>query len=204
LAEKNNASQKGGDVKRKETGNKTISIAIIILLVVLITIGAVLIYVLTRNDGNSDSNEALVPRQTVGPGEITGGRGTVVTTPEDYQAKIEELNKPNPDRSYRVNMSLEWKFDKWDTPSSNTFVRNLAENSRTVYIDFFLNDEDGELGDMVYSSPYIPLGEELRNFALDKEVAAGEYSATVVFHLVDDEYNEITDLSVGVQLIIAN
>jgi len=191
LAERNNASNKGGDVKRKETGNKTTSIVIIILLVVLIAVGAVLIYVLTRGDSGSGGNEALIPRETVGPGEITGGRGTVVTTPEEYQAKVEELNRPNPDKSYRVNMSTEWRFDTWDTPSSTTFVKNLEINSRTVYVDFFLNSEDSELGDLIYSSPYIPLGEELRNFALDKEVAAGEYPATVVFHLVDDEYNDI-------------
>ena len=182
--------RKGGNApkrKKKKKANKQM-IVLIVLMVILIIVGVVLIILLTGN--NSEEPEVE---------ESVGGRGTVVTQ-ENVEEILRQIREPVPDGHYVVRMSLEWTFDKWDVISRNAYVENSPDNMRTVYFDLFL-DSTGEL---IYSSPYIPLGSRLENFALDEEVPAGEHSATVTYRLVDDDYNVLTDVSVGVTLKINN
>ncbi|MDR1674285.1 MAG: hypothetical protein LBR54_02405 [Oscillospiraceae bacterium] len=186
------------------------SLLIIILLITLISAVGVLIYLQLKNNSNIannaiNANSDLIQRNTEDKPErpVLGGQGSVLTE-ENYEKVLEELNTPSPDKQYRVNMSSKFEFETWDTPSSTAFVRNREENSRTVCIDLYLTDEDGELTELVYSSPYIPLGETLRNFALDSEVPAGQHKVMVVFTLVDDDFNKVTTLSVGTTLLIEN
>jgi hypothetical protein len=195
------------DVNNKK---KSMSLLIIILLITLIAAVGVLIYLqlsrnsnIANNETNAESN--LIQRGTTDKPErpVLGGQG-VVLTEENYEMVMEELNTPSSDKYYTVNMSSIWEFDTWDTPSSKAYVSNSEKNSRTVYIDLYLTDEDGEITDLVYSSPYIPLGETLRNFALDREVPAGQHNVKAVFTLVDDEFNEVTTVTVGTKLLIKN
>lgn len=202
----------GGNSKSKNgTSNKTLSIIIIALLLLLIVVGSVIAYALINNDdgsgnggnGVSDGNDNLISRDVLTPREVVGGTGAVLT-PENYQSLLSEFREPSPDDSYTVNTSAEYRFDKNGVAESTTFIRNHKSNRRMVYFDFFLNGEDEESDELLYSSPYIPVGEEVRDFSLSRALPEGEYKVTVVYHLVDDEneYAEITTLSVGGTLII--
>jgi hypothetical protein len=137
--------------------------------------------------------------------ERTGGRG-VVLTPDNVRDILDEMNKIPDDASYTCSMSTEWTFVRWDTPSSDVYVDNHIDNTRMVYFEVYLDDENGNaiLEELIYSSPFLQVGASLRNFALDKHVPAGEYSATVVYYLADDDYNVVADVSVGIRLIIKN
>ena len=126
---------------------------------------------------------------------VSGGRGSVLTL-DNLEQERERLNGASPDAQYTVSMTTEWEFATWDSPSRNARVDNLERNSRAVYIDVTLNDT----GELVYSSPYVPLGETLRGFALDSPVAAGEHAATVTYVLVDDDHQEVTTVSIHVTL----
>ncbi|MCL2018182.1 MAG: hypothetical protein FWG70_00355 [Oscillospiraceae bacterium] len=163
----------------------------------------ILIVVLSTKD-RDDEDDRLIPRDMLEQNDI-GGRGMVLT-PDNFEEVLEEFRQPIEDASYIISMSLEWVFEKWDVPSRSTYVENYTDNKRTVYIDVFLDDENGDamLDELIYSSPYIPVEAELKEFALQKEVPAGSYTATVVYYLVDDDFNVITDLSVGIRLIIKN
>jgi (2Fe-2S) ferredoxin len=111
---------------------------------------------------------------------------------------IEEMSKPVEDGYYTASMNVDWVFATWDSPTNNAFVENDTYNTRTVYFDLF----DDESGELVYSSPYIPVGEKLEKFALEKELSAGSHMATVTYHLVDDDHNELSTVSVAVTLRI--
>lgn len=143
------------------------------------------------------------------PGEVEEAppanvRGTVpignsiLLTPENLDEVRQQLAEPIPDAQYTVSMTTNWVFDNPRTPSRNASVDNLPSNSRTVYFDVILDDT----GETVLSSPYIPLGGTFENFALDADLSAGVYDATVTFFLVDDDHEVITDVSVSVTLTI--
>ena len=155
-------------------------------------------------NSNDAEDERLIPRDVMTQSDI-GGRGTVLTT-DNYEELLEEFQQPIEDPTYLVSMSLEWEFDRWDRAARGIYIENYAENTRTVYVDVFLDDENGAtmFDELIFSSPYIPVGVEMRDFALQKEVAAGNYTATVVYYLVDDEFNVLTDVSVGIRLSIRN
>jgi hypothetical protein len=158
----------------------TVSIAVIAILV------GVIIYLLTRPEAPSPTP----------PSPSLGGRGTVIT--EDNVEEFQDLEEPVEDGYYEARMSVDWSFETWDTPSTNAYVANAESNTRNMYFDLIINDT----GELVFSSPYIPVGSALRNFALDTQLAAGTYEATVVYHLVDDSNVEVTTVSVAVTIKI--
>jgi hypothetical protein len=49
--------------------------------------------------------------------------------------------------------------------------------------------------DVLYTSPTIPVGSELKGLKLDKELSAGNYDAVVVYHLVDENDKEVSSVA---------
>lgn len=182
----------GGDAVKKISKGLATKIVIISLSTVLVALAGILAYILLKNEPPVEEERDLL-----------GGRG-IVATEDNIEEVFEELEKPVRDTQYFIDMSLQLKFNTWKESTRNTVVRNNANNSRTVYFELFLDDENGDPGEMIYSSPYIPLGEELRNFGLDKELAAGTYNTTMIYTLVDDNYEKVTTLALGVKVIINN
>ena len=126
-------------------------------------------------------------------------KGRAVLLTED---NVEEYDTQEAveDGYYLVTMNTSWEFDDGKAESNNAYVANVEQNTRTVYFDVFLADT----GELVYSSPYMPVGTELQNFALDEDLEAGDYTAVVTYHLVDDDNNEIDDVSAEVTIHILN
>jgi flagellar basal body-associated protein FliL len=127
----------------------------------------------------------------------SGGRGTVVM-PENVDEIRVQLGKPVEDGSYRTKMNVDWVFQNSNEPSKNAYVENAPNNTRTVYFDLILE----ETNKLIYSSPFIPVGARLENFKLDAFVPAGQHRAIVIYHLVDDDHQELTTVSVAVTLHI--
>jgi flagellar basal body-associated protein FliL len=126
-----------------------------------------------------------------------GGRG-IVAVPENVDELRERATQPVEDGYYETRMNVEWVFPSSSEPSRNAYVENSTNNKRIVYFDLMLSDTN----ELIYSSPFIPVGAKLENFALDARVPAGEYAGVVTYHLVDDDYQELTTVSVGVTLRI--
>ena len=131
------------------------------------------------------------------PSRPTGVAGTVVTW-DNLDAIREEIDRPIEDTSYNAVMSVDWTFQRWDIPSRDAYVENSTQNTRTIFFDVFLDSTD----ELIFESPYLHVGESLENFALDTQVRAGQHTATLVYYLVDDDYEEITYLPVTVWLNI--
>lgn len=170
--------------KPQAKSNKLV-VLIVVLLLVLVVLAGVIVFLLTR------------PKETNIEPSPTGGRGTVVT--EENAAEIQEqINNatPTPDGSYVTSMSIDWHFK--GLTSTDAYVANAVENTRTVYFDLLLADT----GDLIYSSPYLPVGAELKEITLDKELEAGTYETILVYHLVDDEENEISTLSIALTIYV--
>ena len=139
-------------------------------------------------------SEPIMPER---PARPTGMRGTVVTE-ENLDTVREEIARPLEDASYNAVMTNEWTFQRWDRPSRNAYVENSRRNTRTVFFDVFLDSTN----ELIYESPYLYVGDHINNIALDTEVPAGEYTATLIYYLVDDEFEVITYVPVMIWLNI--
>lgn len=165
--------------KRKKRKNGLI---IVLLVSILALLGIIILLLLRRQ-----------PEEVV-----ENGRSVLLT--EDNVNEFDSEAGSVEDGYYLVTMNTAWEFDDGRAESNNAFVANAKENSRTVYFDVILSDTD----EVIYSSPYMPVGTELRNFALTKALEAGEYSAVVRYYLVDDEYKVIDDIAAEVSISILN
>lgn len=168
----------------QNTGSKKQTYIIIILaLLVVIAVGVIIFLVMGKDD-------------TMIKEDPSGGRGTVIT-----QDNVDEfLNNDNSetvqDGHYTTSMSLNWHFD--GKVSKDAYVANVTKNTRTVYFDLFLADSN----EMIYSSPYIPVGAKLQGITLDKELATGTYETILVYHLVDDDNQELSTVSIALTIYV--
>jgi hypothetical protein len=163
---------------------RKISTSVMIGAVLAVVVIAVLIIVIVRL--------LNVPVET-----RTGGVGTVATI-DNIDEIQEKRSKPVEDGYYRTRMNVDWSFDTWNTPSQDAYVANADTNKRTVYFTVALKETD----EIVYTSPDIPVGSQLTGFALDKDPGVGEHAAVTTYHLLDDDGNELTTVSVSVTLRI--
>lgn len=170
---------------QSKTDTQKRSTAIIIALIALVVIAfSVIIFLLVKPKKVVNDNNPTV----------NGGRGTVIT-----QDNVSEVaNATVQDNYYMTSMSINWHFN--GLTSKDAYVENAPENTRTVYFDLYRTDN----GEIIYSSPYIPVGEKLNGLTLDKALDDGTYETILVYHLVDDDKNELSTLSVSLKIYVTN
>lgn len=168
------SSQAAKNADKKGNGSKVL--IIILLVLVLVALG-VIIYLLTKKPAEE-------PKES---------RGVVLT---EENASDVLTNEPVQDGYYQTAQTIDWHF-KGKT-SEDAYVANDVANSRTVYFDLMLEDTK----EILYSSPYIPVGSEMKGLTLDKELDPGTYSVVMVYHLVDDDENEVSSLNVGLNIYV--
>lgn len=167
--------------KEKQKSKKGAVIIIALFVLVVAVLIGIIVYLLTRpTDEPKEDN-----------------RATVVTE-ENVDEVVEKMNEPVEDGYYSCQMNVDWNFTDSSRPSYNAYVANSTINTRTVYFDVNL-EEDNTL---VFSSPYIPVGEKLDSIKLTEALSAGDYPAVVTYHLVDDDHKEVSNVSVTVTLHI--
>jgi len=166
--------------KKKEAQGS--HVAIIILIAVLI---GVLVYFLWLQP---DSNGPIVPVDSRG----------IVTVPENIEELLANRDVPPLDGYYTITMNDTWTFRRWGLPSENAYVENSIRNGYTVYFELFL-EADGKL---LYTSPHIPVGASLTEFALDDVLRAGEYPANMVYYLIDGGNDAVSSVTATITLII--
>lgn len=165
---------------------KALYVVLTIGILVIIALLGVIIFLLTR------------PKEDPKP-TVSEGRATIVT-PENVEEVLEQQDKPLEAGYYTCEMNVDWNFKDSSSPSYNAYVANAEENSHTVYFDVYLEST----GELVYSSPYMPVGSELTDITLDADLAAGEYPSIVTYHLVDEDKAELSTVSVAVTIHVEN
>lgn len=166
------SNQKGG-------GKKKIIIICICIVVVAVVAGVILF-----GRGNDVEDD---------------GKRDVISAPEDVEEVLDIPDVPDYiPQNYTVTQNSEWHFSANSGESTDAYVENSTDNETPVYIDLLVD----ETGEIVYSSPVLELGASMKGFVLDKPLEKGEYECTVVYHLVDDEQNELTTVNVGVNVVV--
>lgn len=158
--------------------------------VVIVALLAVILVLLKREPEVVDSGP------TTPPGYV---KGTVLTQ-DNVEEVLSQAAEPVVAGYYNCTMNMDWHFEDSTKASYDAYVLNSTINTYTVYFD--VNLEDGY--ELVYSSPYIPVGLEVDEIKLISELEAGVYPAIVTYHLVDEDHNELSTVSVTVTLYIEN
>ena len=161
-----------------EKKSKKKLLIVILVLVIVALIGVIVYLLLSKKEPEQEDND----------------RGRAVVLTEDNVDEF--MNEKVEDGYYLITMNTTWEFENGASESTNAYVANVKDNTRTVYFEVFLSDTE----EQIYSSPYLPVGSEIKNFKLDKELAAGDYVAIVTYHLVDDEEKEIDKVSAEIAI----
>jgi hypothetical protein len=139
------------------------------------------------------------------PTEETRGSVRVVKDEESAENVMEDMREEVAKGMFECQMAMTWDFDTWDSASKNAYVANSTNNTYPIYFDVYLESGDGSKN-VIYSSPVLPVGAYINNFALDQELPAGTYEATVMYTLLEDEttQKEISSAGFIVTLNILN
>lgn len=156
----------------------------VVLVVVIIALTACIIVYFSK-DKQTDEKETV---------------RSVFVDEKNVEETKEKLKEPVEDGYFKTKMSIDWNFENGTAVSKDAYVANAEDNTRMMYFDVNLQDTK----QLVYSSPYLPLGTELKEIKLEENLSAGDYEAVVTYHLVDDAKEEISKVSVAIKLHILN
>ncbi len=181
-----------GSKKRKKNRAVSGQIKIILVACVVIIIALIVTVVLLLNKNNKEDNVQQESTQEI---------RNVVTTEDDVEEIITEMAEPETvDPGYfTVHMTNEWHFTDGLSASYDAVVGNLEENTNDVYFDVVLSSDEEHI---IYKSDVIPRGGEINSITLDEDLDAGSYDCVVIYHLVDDKQNTLSELRVGITVVV--
>ncbi|WP_026670903.1 hypothetical protein [Butyrivibrio sp. AE3006] len=187
------AAQANGQTGNGGKGNKTVVILLGVIIVLLIAVvgvfGAML---LKSNKANEELQQAATETQE---------KREVVVSQDNAEELAEEMIQQEyvEPGYYEVVMSTTWHFPTGDEESKDSYVENVPSNTNDVYFDLFLSDDEEHT---IYESPIIPRGEKLENIKLNTKLEAGTYDCLMIYHLVDENQNSVSEVRVGLNVIV--
>lgn len=123
-----------------------------------------------------------------------------IVTEDNADNIMDEISDKTAEGMFECKMTTSWTFADGKSSSPNAYVANVENNLYTLYFDVY----DEVSNELLYQSPLIPVGKELTNFKLDKELAAGEYNAVVMYKMVDDNNEEVSSVGFKVNILVLN
>lgn len=171
-------------------------IIIAAFLVIIIILVAVIAFLLGRNT-NGSVNQGIEASSTENGREVAESARVVLD--EDSAANVmEEMRKEVEEGMFECNMSMTWTFEDGTAASKDAIVVNSSNNSYPLYFDVNLEDTK----ELIYSSPVIPVGSQLTDFALDKDLDPGVYRAVVMYSLLENEESQVVKSQAGFVITI--
>ncbi len=165
-------------------------IIIIAFLVIIVALVGVIAFLLGRNTGTGGSDTGTDKVSTDNGREVIGSSRVVLD--EDSAADImDEMRQEVEEGMFECKMSMTWTFPNGSAASKDAYVANSTNNKYPIYFDVLLD------GQVIYSSPVLPVGAELRDIILDKDLEPGTYNPTVYYNLLRDETSQEVISSAG-------
>ena len=171
-------------------GGKWIIAVVIAVIVILVAALITCIVLLASRSGDAQSDDDLpdAPQTALDRGFVDESNADSIMS--EMSEKVEE-------GMFECMMSTFWTFEDATSASSNSYVATVESTRHALYFDVY-EDQTGEL---LYSSPILPVGSEIRDIKLDKELSAGDYDAVVMYTLVNEAYEEVS--TVGFRITIS-
>lgn len=173
--------------KQQDTNtSKSRVIGICVAVVMAALIGVIVYLLVTRTTGIKEE-----PRNVV----VTQNNVEKVL---DNLEKMEEVESVAPGY-YTVTMNPTWHFKTGSEASYDAIVKNVEANTNDVFFDIVLEEDENKV---LYKSPVIPRGGELKDIALEEQLSAGTYPCVVIYHLIDEDQNTLSTLRVTLSIIV--
>ncbi len=181
-------------IENTEKKNKNIIIIIIAALVIVIAALIVCVILLLTKQ-----KEEQTP--TSDSGNVTNSsvldRGFV--DDDNVENIMDEMTEKVSEGMFECKMTTAWTFDDGKSTAPNAYVANVENNLYTLYFDVY----EETTNELLYSSPMLPVGTEITNFKLDKELPAGEYDAVVMYTMVDENLEEVSSVGFKVTITVS-
>lgn len=173
--------------KQQDTNtSKSRVIGICVAVVMAALVGVIVYLLVTRTTGIKEE-----PRNVV----VTQNNVEKVL---DNLEKMEEIESVAPGY-YTVTMNPTWHFETGSEASYDAVVKNVEANTNDVFFDIVLEEDENKV---LYKSPVIPRGGELKDIALEEQLSAGTYPCVVIYHLIDEDQNTLSTLRVTLSIIV--
>lgn len=169
------------------------AIIIIAFAVLLAALAVCIVLLLSKEDGGKDEPVETSQRSAA---EKALERGFV--SEDSVDDIMDEMADKVADGMFECEMTMSWTFQDGNSVASNAYVANSENNLYTLYFDVYDNATD----ELLYSSPMMPVGSVLREIKLEKELPAGEYSALVMYVLVDENYEEVSRVGFNITISV--
>lgn len=176
-----------------EKKNKNVIIIIIAALVILIAALIVCIVILLTKQKEEPVQESGSAANTSNSSILDRG----IVDNDNVEDIMDEMTEKVSEGMFECKMTTAWTFDDGKSAAPNAYVANVENNIYTLYFDVY----EETTNELLYSSPMLPVGTEIKNFKLDKELPAGEYDAVVMYTMVDENLEEVS--SVGFKVTIS-
>lgn len=175
-------SNKKTDINKKKGKKGGNPLLIVCALIIIILLAVIIVLLLNKRDDK--------PKRNVVVNEDNA---------EDVAEELfdQEVVKPG---TYEVKMNSTWNFQDGTSSSDNAYVENVPANTNDVYFDVQLSDTE----EIIYESPVIPRGSHLEEITLEKDLEAGTYDCVLTYHLIDEDQNTISTLTMGLKIVVAN
>ena len=177
--------------KQESTAKKKGKWAIIAVIAVLIVALGVCIFLLLSRA----KEEEVAPVNDDAPQTVLD-RGFVDES--NLDSVMSDMSDKVEDGMFECMMSSTWVFEDANSESSNSYVANVESNRHAFYFDVYEEQTD----ELLYSSPILPVGSEIRNIKLDKDLSAGDYDAVVMYTLVNEAYEEVSTVGFNITITI--
>lgn len=171
-------------------GGKWIIIAVIAVMTVALIVCIVLLVSRSGDTGEvqpSINNDNNAPSTALDRGFVDESNADNIMS--ELSDKVEE-------GMFECMMSTSWTFEDGASSSPNSYVANVESNRHAIFFDVYIDPTE----ELIYSSPILPVGSEIRGIKLDKELSAGDYDAIVMYTLVNEDYEEVS--TVGFRITI--
>ena len=133
------------------------------------------------------------------PAPAAFGSGNVVVDEQNMHDIFAELDRKAAEGMFEVKMNATWNFPDGKSPSTDAYVANSKANSLPIYFEV-----ETAGGEIVYTSPEIPVGSAVKDLVLDRPLAAGDYECVCTYHLLNEDKTVRSSVSVVVRLHVAS
>lgn len=183
------------DVRHKKASRTQM---ILIVLLSVIAIGAITFGAVMMVNLQKERQEKLLKEKEE---RLIGAPVKTLIVDEDNLADtMDELQAIVDEGMFQATMDTVWEFAAWDKPSTKINVANSQNNHRPISFKVIIDETE----EIVFQSTVIPVGSRIKEIALEKPLKAGEYAATCMYSLLDDDGTEAGAVAFGITLVIRN